>query len=119
MAYSPLGSGDSYSGKSYPAVGSGPFETPHGGAPLLQNALVKRIADAKGVTPAQCLIAWSVQQGFCCLAKSVQPHRIVENMQAVSACQLNDEELAQLATLDCGFRYGIGYLPGFFDCPNA
>lgn len=47
MAYSPLGSGDSYSGASYPAVGTGAFETPHGGAPLLQNALVQRIA----VTP--------------------------------------------------------------------
>ena len=29
----------------------------------------------------------------------------------------NDHLLGE--ALDCGFRYGIGYLPGYFDCPNA
>ena len=24
-----------------------------------------------------------------------------------------------LAGLDCGWRYGIGYLPGYYNCPNA
>ena len=43
MAYSPLGSGDSYSGKSYPEKGTGAFQTPKGGMPLLQNPLVKAI----------------------------------------------------------------------------
>jgi alcohol dehydrogenase (NADP+) len=32
MAYSPLGSGDSYSGSSFPAVGIGPFQSVHGTA---------------------------------------------------------------------------------------
>merc|ERR1711920_561608 len=32
MAYSPLGSGDSYSGSSFPKCGTNPFETPCGGA---------------------------------------------------------------------------------------
>ena len=119
MAYSPLGSGDSYSGASFPRVGSGPFETPHDGAPLLRNTLVRRVADRHGVTPAQVLIAWSVAQGFCCLPKSVQPHRIAENFEAPRACRLTAADLADLEQLDCGFRYGIGYMAGYFDCPNA
>lgn len=27
--------------------------------------------------------------------------------------------MKKLDALDCGFRYGIGYLPGHYDCPNA
>lgn len=71
------------------------------------------------MTPAQVLISWSVAHGFCCLPKSVQPHRIASNMQAAASCQLSEADLAELAELDCGFRYGIGYLKGYFDCPNA
>ena len=52
MAYSPLGSGDSYSGKSFPERGSGPFQCPSGGVPLLQNAVVRKVADSKGVRVA-------------------------------------------------------------------
>ena len=119
MAYSPLGSGDSYSGKSYPEKGTGPFQTPQGGMPLLQNPLVKAIGDKHGATPAQVLISWSVANGFTCLPKSVQPHRIAENLGAVNSCRLSAEDLEELKVLDCGFRYGIGYLTGYFDCPNA
>ena len=31
----------------------------------------------------------------------------------------SDEDMEQLAALDCDFRYSIGYRPGLFDCPNA
>lgn len=119
MAYSPLGSADSYSGASFPKRGAGSFETPHGGAPLLQNELVHEIAARHGCTPAQVLIAWSVAQGFTCLPKSVKPDRIAQNLASPGACPLTAADLAQLKALDCGFRYGIGYLPGYFDCPNA
>ena len=119
MAYSPLGSADSYSGRSFPAKGTGPFECPGGGSPLLQNALVQKIADGHGVTTAQVLIAWSAAQGVTPLPKSVQEHRISENLSALSACKLTENDLTELATLDCGFRYSIGYMAGLFDCPNA
>ena len=32
---------------------------------------------------------------------------------------LDEADMRRLAELDCGFRYSIGYCPGFFDCPNA
>ena len=99
--------------------GTGPYECPEGGAPLLQNAAVARIAARHGCTPAQVLIAWSVASGFVCLPKSVRPARIAQNLRAVEACPLSVTDRSELAALDCGFRYGIGYLPGYFDCPNA
>ena len=84
MAYSPLGSADSYSGASFPARGTGPFACPRGGSTLLQNEVVAEVAARHGATPAQVLIAWSVKEGFCCLPKSVNPTRIAQNLEGAS-----------------------------------
>lgn len=119
MAYSPLGSADSYSGASFPKRGTGRFECPSGGAPLLQNEVVAAVARRRGCSPAQVLIAWSVVQGFSCLPKSVKPERIRQNLASPDACKLTEADLNDLNDLNCDFRYGIGYLPGYFDCPNA
>lgn len=119
MAYSPLGSGDSYSGASFPKRGSGRFETPSGGAPLLQNEVVAEVAARRGATAAQVLIRWGMQKGFASIPKSVKPERIEQNFRAASSIELSAEDMDALATLDCGFRYGIGYGPGHYDCPNA
>ena len=56
MAYSPLGSADSYSGASFPQRGTGPFECPGGGSPLLRNEVVAEVAARRGLTPAQVLV---------------------------------------------------------------
>ena len=64
------------------------------------------------------LVAWSVRRGFTCLPKSVQPGRIAQNLVGASL-PLDEADMHRLAGLDCGFRYSIGYCPGFFDCPNA
>ena len=92
---------------------------PSGGAPLLDNKVVSSIAERHSCTPAQVLLSWSVASGFSVLPKSVKPERIASNLHAADACKLGPDDLAELAALDCGFRYGIGYLPGYFDCPNA
>lgn len=118
MAYSPLGSADSYSGTSFPKRGTGRFACPHGGNPLLQNELVAEVAARHNLTPAQILVAWSVKKGFCCLPKSVNPSRIAQNLEGASF-SLDEEDMERLEALDCDFRYGIGYQKGFFDCPNA
>lgn len=118
MAYSPLGSGDSYSGKSFPAAGEGPFQTPSGGNVLLQNSVVNGIADKLGKTAGQILIRWSVQKGFICIPKSTNPARIEQNA-AVYDWEIPEADMAALAAINCEFRYGIGYCKGHFDCPNA
>eukprot|EP00947_MAST-08B_sp_MAST-8B-sp1_P004676 g4676.t1 len=119
MAYSPLGSADSYSGKSFPAVGEGPFESPLAGAPLLQNEAVGAIATRLGRTPAQVLLRWSLQSGFIPIPKSVKESRIKENFDITDGWELSDDDMKVLAQLNCGFRYGIGYEKGHYDCPNA
>ena len=67
---------------------------------------------------AQVLVAWSVRRSFTCLPKSVQPGRIAQNLVGASL-PLDEADMHRLAELDCGFRYSIGYCPGFYDCPNA
>ena len=42
----------------------------------------------------------------------------VQNLVGASL-PLDEADMRRLAELDCGFRYSIGYCPGFFDCPNA
>jgi len=118
MAYSPLGSGDSYSGKSYPARGDGPFQNLDAGTTLLNNDIVGGIASKLNRTPAQVLIRWSLQMGFICIPKSSRAERIKENAAVLDWC-ISDEDVARLNALDCGFRYGIGYMKGHYDCPNA
>ena len=73
-------------------------------------------ADASAFAAAE-LGAWSVASGFTALPKSVRPERIASNLKAPEACRLSEAEMELLGELDCGFRYGIGYLPGCFDCP--
>ena len=109
MAYSPLGSSDSYSGTSFPA---------DVGCTLLSNPVVRQIADVHSVSPAQILIRWSVQSGFVCIPKSSKPERIAQNYDVLD-WSLTDAEMDQLLALDRNFRYGIGYQPGHYDCPNA
>eukprot|EP00931_Biecheleriopsis_adriatica_P075163 TRINITY_DN49091_c0_g1_i1.p1 TRINITY_DN49091_c0_g1~~TRINITY_DN49091_c0_g1_i1.p1 ORF type:complete len:391 (-),score=75.23 TRINITY_DN49091_c0_g1_i1:65-1237(-) len=118
MAYSPLGSGDSYSGVSFPSQGSGPFQNPKAGSTLLENSTIREIAAKAGKTAAQILIHWSVRRGFSCIPKSVKASRIRENSDIFN-WQLDEEDLNVIDTLNCGFRYGIGYGPGHYDCPNA
>jgi len=118
MAYSPLGSGDSYSGTSFPAVGDGQFCTPSGGTTLLSNSVVKGIAAKLGKSAGQILIRWSLQRGHICIPKSTNPDRIKQNSEVLD-WSIPDPEMEQLAELNCEFRYGIGYTPGHYDCPNA
>eukprot|EP00811_Abedinium_folium_P000294 NODE_10269_length_1364_cov_28.817300.p1 GENE.NODE_10269_length_1364_cov_28.817300~~NODE_10269_length_1364_cov_28.817300.p1 ORF type:complete len:345 (-),score=86.13 NODE_10269_length_1364_cov_28.817300:220-1254(-) len=118
MAYSPLGSGDSVSGASFPARGTGPFENPHAGAPLLANEIVCGVAAKLGKSPAQVLIRWSLQRGYIPVSKSTRAERIMEN-SAVLTWSIPDDDMAQLNSLDCRFRYGVGFRPGHYDTPNA
>jgi len=118
MAYSPLGSGDSYSGKSFPAAGTGAFENPNAGTILLQNKIVNQIAEKLGKSAGQILIRWSVQTGHVCIPKSSRAERIKQNADVLDWV-IPDEDMEQLASLNCGFRYGIGYCESHFDCPNA
>jgi alcohol dehydrogenase (NADP+) len=109
MAYSPLGSKGSYSGSSCPS------DT---GTTLMENPVVKTIAERHSKSWAQVLIRWSLQMGFVCIPKSANPTRIRENAD-MNDWELAPEEMKELTSLDREFRYSIGYIPGHFDSTNS
>ncbi len=91
-AYAPLGSGDR------PAFLKAP------GAPvLLDDPVVKSIAEAHGRTVAQVLLAWHVQRGISTIPKSITPSRLRENLAAAQV-ELTKTELERIAGLDRGCR---------------
>jgi alcohol dehydrogenase (NADP+) len=49
---------------------------------LLENPVIKSIAEARGCTPAQVLLAWHVARGISVIPKSVNPSRLRENLAA-------------------------------------
>ena len=112
MAYSPLGSQASYSGRTYPK------DT---GFTLMENPTIISISKRYKRSPAQVLIKWSLQCGFVVIPKSANPDRIRDNfLPAVDeSWELDSQEMEQIAGLDRNFRYSIGYLPGHYDCENA
>lgn len=75
------------------------------GKQVLDDPVIASIAERHGATPAQVIIAWHLARGFVVLPKSVTPSRIVENFEATDI-QLTDEDMAQIAELDRGFRTG-------------
>jgi alcohol dehydrogenase (NADP+) len=95
-AYSPLGSSDR------PAFVKAPD------APvLLENPVIRSIAETHGFTPAQVLIAWHVQQGVSAVPKSVTPSRLAENL-AAGELKLPEADLERIADLDRGYRLIAG-----------
>lgn len=75
------------------------------GGVLLSDPVVTHIAARHGVSPAQAVLRWHVQQGYIVIPRSVTPARIRENID-LWHFRLDDEEMAQMAALDRGERIG-------------
>ncbi len=67
----------------------------------LDNEIIKEIALAKKATPAQVIIRWGLQLGFCMIPKSVTPSRIIENMN-VFHFSLTSEEVKRITKITYG-----------------
>lgn len=70
-----------------------------GKSDLLENNAITSIATARGVSPAQVVLAWHIAHGIVALPKSVTPSRIVENLEAAEI-ELTAEEVAAIDALD-------------------
>jgi len=72
---------------------------------ILDDPTLLRLAEAHGVSTAQVVIRWHLQQGLVVIPKSVTPSRIRSNAD-VFGFELSDDDLAAIAALDSGQRTG-------------
>jgi diketogulonate reductase-like aldo/keto reductase len=71
----------------------------------LTDPVITDLATKYGKTPAQVILRWHIEHGFCAIPKSVKPHRIAENFD-VFDFTLEAEEIAAIDGLDTGVRGG-------------
>ncbi|MGN8049132.1 aldo/keto reductase [Curtobacterium sp. 22159] len=79
--------------------------SPLGRGRLMEEPVLTRIAETHGVSVAQVLVRWNVQQGVVVLPKSVTPSRIRSNLD-VEGFELTDDDLTAIASLESGQRTG-------------
>ncbi len=70
--------------------GYSPFKNTDLGDPVL-----REVADAHGVTPAQVVLRWHVEHGVVVIPKSATPERIRANL-AIGGFSLTDDEVARI-----------------------
>ena len=81
---------------------------------LLDNSLVKEVAEKLGKSTGQVLIRWALQRGTVVIPKSTNPARIEQNL-AVLDWEIPAEEFKQLSSLEHQQRYMDG---SFFTGPD-
>ncbi|MGK9043380.1 aldo/keto reductase [Mammaliicoccus vitulinus] len=72
---------------------------------ILEDEVVKEIANELGKTPAQVIIRWNIDENIVVIPKSVTPSRIEENLN-VFDFELSDSQLSRLNALNKDERIG-------------
>ncbi|MES2014664.1 MAG: aldo/keto reductase [Patescibacteria group bacterium] len=102
-AYSPLGSPGNFAPKGFPLV--------------LEDAVIKKIADTHQKTSAQIVIRWALERGTVVIPKSTTPERIKENSDVFNF-ELSPSEMNEINLLDKKLRFLDPYVWGkipYFD----
>jgi len=79
--------------------------SPLGRGMFKDNPILDAIAAKHGKTPAQVVIRWHLDSGIVVIPRSINPARIRENSE-VFDFRLDAEDMAQIATLHTGKRFG-------------
>ncbi|MCT4648116.1 MAG: aldo/keto reductase [Carboxylicivirga sp.] len=104
MAYSPLGSSDRPAGLK---AEDEPV--------LLEDTSIKELANKKGISVAQTILAWDIHRGISVIPKSVNPARLKQNLEAADIT-LTNEEAAIINEIDLNRRYVDG---SFWEVPEG
>ncbi|WP_217556887.1 aldo/keto reductase [Paenibacillus sp. GbtcB18] len=72
---------------------------------LLDNAVLKGIADRHGKSVAQIILRWDLQNGVVTIPKSTKEHRIIENA-SVFDFELTADEMSRISALNENRRVG-------------
>jgi 2,5-diketo-D-gluconate reductase A len=84
------------------------------GKGLLEDPVLAEIAEKRGATPAQVVLAWHLALGLVVIPKSVTESRIIENWGALDV-SLNEEDIEAINGLDKGETGRIGANPATAD----
>lgn len=79
--------------------------SPLGQGKDLQAKAVTGVADAHGVTPAQVVLRWHLQQGTIIIPKSANPERLRQNID-LFGFELTEDEMAAVTGMDSDERIG-------------
>jgi alcohol dehydrogenase (NADP+) len=73
---------------------------------ILDDPVLRKIAEAHNVSVANICLAWAIQRGTSVVAKSASPERQKENWRmAEVAVTLSELEVAEIAKLEQGYRF--------------
>lgn len=75
------------------------------GSTLLDEQIIKDIADAHSKTPTQIVLRWHIQSGLITIPKSVRPEHIKENIN-IFDFELEEIDMLELSLLDGDNRLG-------------
>jgi diketogulonate reductase-like aldo/keto reductase len=78
----------------------------HGSSQLLRDPTLAMIASARGKTPAQVALRWSVQRGLVPIPKASSATRLRENLGALEF-ELSAADMASLNGLEANDRYSF------------
>lgn len=95
-AYSPLGSGDR--SKEMKAENE---------PSLLEDPVIKKIAEKHSASPGQVLIKWAVNRATAVIPKSTSKGHIIANLES-EKINLDESDMKEIAKLDRHFRYVNG-----------
>ncbi|WP_413811756.1 aldo/keto reductase [Streptomyces sp. OE57] len=94
QSWSPIGGVNRYGGE-----GADKVRDP------LREPTITGLAEKYGKSPAQIILRWQVEHDLCAIPKSVNPHRIAENI-GIFDFSLTPHEVAAVDALDTGARGG-------------
>ena len=71
---------------------------------LFENEVIRSLAQARGCSAAQLMLAWAVNRGTSVIPKSVNAGRLQENLAAADI-KLTEQEMNAMRELDLQYRY--------------